>query len=232
LRGSVAGRLRRIGRRAAPLLLSGGVAFATAGCGASHSATPAAMRVERTDLITVCHTLSAVEPAVASEVAATKAAWPSLINGLPPTPTVASRALITTAAARATALRIPVLFEERQSASLTGRSATVAGLFRTYSRLAMHSWMMVNAAIAQVEHGPPVAARFASANVALYIESIYDAHFTLAQIGKQLLTGYKNLGGATAFGGSLTQAQVNKLAGAFSEPSDRLYPHAAVRLGS
>ena len=31
------------------------------------------------------------------------------------------------------------------------------------------------------------AARFARANVALYIESVYDAHFTLAQIGKRLL---------------------------------------------
>jgi hypothetical protein len=208
------------------------VAIAAAGCGASHSATPAALRVERADLITVCHTLNAVEPAVAGEVAATKAAWPLLINGLPSTNNAAARSPIITAAARAAALRVPPLFEERRSASLTGRGASVAGLFRTYSRLAMHSWTMINAAIAQIAYGPPAAASFASANVALYIESIYDAHFTLAQIGKQLLTGYKNLGGATAFGASLTQAEVDNLAHAFSEPTDRLYPHAAVRLGS
>jgi hypothetical protein len=190
------------------------------------------MRVERTDLVTVCHALSAVQPAVAGEVAATKAAWPHLSNGLAPSIDASSRALIATAAARAAALRIPALFAERQSAALTGRGATVAGIFRTYSRLASHSWMMISAAIGQIEHGPPVAASFARANVALYIESIYDAHFTLAQIGKQLLTGYKNLGGVAAFGASLTQAEVNELADAFSEPSDRLYPHAAVRLGS
>jgi hypothetical protein len=30
----------------------------------------------------------------------------------------------------------------------------------------------------------PAAARFARANVDLYIESVYDAHFTIAQLGK------------------------------------------------
>ncbi len=66
----------------------------------------------------------------------------------------------------------------------------------------------------------------------MYIESIYDAHFTLAQIGKKLLAGYEKLGGASDFGTALTQAEVNALAGAYSEASDRLHPHVGVRLGS
>ena len=46
----------------------------------------------------------------------------------------------------------------------------------------------------------------------LYIESIYDGHFSLAQIGKKLLAGYDKLGGAADFGASLTQAEVDALA--------------------
>jgi hypothetical protein len=83
-----------------------------------------------------------------------------------------------------------------------------------------------------MEHGSPAAARFARENVALYIESVYDAHFTLAQVGKALLTGYRKLGGPAAFERALSQAEVDALARTYSEPTDRLHPHVAVRLGS
>ena len=76
------------------------------------------------------------------------------------------------------------------------------------------------------------SARFARENVALYIESVYDGHFALAQIGKQLLDGYRTLGGQAPFGGTLTQAEVDALASAYSEAADRLHPHVGVRLGS
>ena len=48
----------------------------------------------------------------------------------------------------------------------------------------------------QIEHGSPASARFARENVALYIESVYDGHFDLAQIGKKLPAAYRTLGGA------------------------------------
>ena len=112
------------------------------------------------------------------------------------------------------------------------RAPSLAGLFRAYSGLSTHGWQLIGAAIEQIEHGSPVAARFARANVALYIESVYDAHFGLAQVGKQLVAGYKTLGGASAFGPSLTQAEVDRLAGTYSEASDRLHPHPGVKLGS
>ncbi len=76
------------------------------------------------------------------------------------------------------------------------------------------------------------AARFARANVNLYIESVYDGHFELAQISEKLHKAYENLGGPSAFGGSLTPAEVNAVAAAYSEASARLRPHVGVRLGS
>jgi len=173
-----------------------------------------------------------MEPLVASEVAAAKAAWPLIAGGLPATSSKVSRVAIQTATERAAALRVPGRFEERQAASLTGRGSRVAGLFRTFTRLAMRSWQLISAALEQIEHGSPASARFARANVGLYIESVYDAHFTVAQIGKQLQAGYKNLGGAATFGVSLTPAEVDGLAEAYSEARARLYPHTGVRFGS
>lgn len=208
------------------------VAVAIAGCGSSAKATPQALALERTDLIAVCRALSAARPAAVSEVAATKAAWPLIVNGIPTDTSTISRAAIQRVVRRAEALRVPGLFEERQAAVLTGAGSSLAGIFRTYVLLATRSWRLISAAIDQVEHGSPAAARFARANVALYIESVYDAHFSLAQIGKKLLVVYKNQGGPAAFGTSLTQAEVNNLAATYSEAQDRLYPHAGVKLGS
>jgi hypothetical protein len=91
---------------------------------------------------------------------------------------------------------------------------------------------MIGATIDQIEHGTPTAARFARANVNLYIAAVYDAHFALAQIGKQLVSGYEKLGGPAAFGASLTQQEVHALAQTYSEPSDRLHPHTGVQVGS
>ncbi len=210
----------------------GGAAIALAGCGAGRSATPQELRLQRADLVAVCRTLSGVEHAVAGEVAATRAAWPFVVNGLPADTGTIGRAAIRTAGERAAALRVPGLFQEREAASLTGPGSSLAGTFRTFSLLAARAWLLIGGAIGEIEHGSPAAARFARANVALYIESVYDAHFSLAQIGKQLLAGYKKLGGTAAFGASLTQAEVDGLAHTYSEATDRLHPHTGVRLGS
>ena len=92
---------------------------------------------------------------------------------------------------------------------------------------------MIGAAIEQIEHGSPAGARFARANVALYIDSVYDGHFSLAQIGKKLLDGYRMLGGQAAFGTALSQAEVDAAGDAPTpKPADRLHPHVGVRLGS
>jgi hypothetical protein len=209
-----------------------GAAIATGGCGSSATATPATLRLERADLVTVCHTLISAETSVGREVAATKAAWPLVVNGLPADTSAISRPAIQAATEAAAQLPMPVLFEEQTAAALTGPGAGLAGVFRNFGVLTTRGWKLIGAAIDQIEHGSPTAARFARANVALYIESVYDAHFSLAQIGKLLVAGYEKLGGPAAFAASLTEKEVDGLAQTYSEATDRLHPHVGVRLGS
>lgn len=209
-----------------------GAALVLAGCGGGRKPTPRELALERADLVLVCRALSAVEQPVAGEVAATKAAWPLVVNGLPSGTSAVSSPAIALAAQRAAALKLPALFEEGEAASITGPGSSIAGLYRAFSLLATRGWQLIAAAAQEIEHGSPTAASFARANVALYIESVYDAHFGLAQIGKKLLDGYKKLGGPHGFGASLTQAEVDALAMTYSEARDRLRPHVRVRLGS
>jgi hypothetical protein len=190
-----------------------------------------ALTLQRQDLAAVSRTLRESEGPAADEVAATRTAWPLVANGLPADPRALARP-VAAAAASAARVKLPALFEEAPAASLTGPASGLAGLFRTYAGLATRGWQQIDAAIAEIDHGSPAAARFARENSPLYIESVYDAHFALGQTGKQLRRAYTMLGGAPAFGSSLTQAEVNALAEAYSEAADRLHPHAGVRLGS
>jgi hypothetical protein len=214
------------------LLVAGAVALAVAGCGSSDRSTPRALGLERADLIAVYHALVGVEPSVRREVAATKLAWPRVIDGLPSPVGAATSGAIRTAYNGANALALPSLFRERMADSLTGPASGLADEFRSFDILATRGWRLIDAAAEQIDHGSPTAARFARANVALYIESVYDAHFTLAQIGKQMRKGWEKLEGAPAFGASLTLAEVEALADVYSEPNFELLPHARVKLGS
>jgi hypothetical protein len=219
-------------RRAALLLLSG-AAVLSAGCGGSGSgASASGLRLQRQDLIATVRALQGTEGEVAREGQATKTAWPYVANGLPTDPGSIPAAAISTASRFAGALRLPGLFEELKARTLTGPASGLAGLFRSYAGLTAVGWQQIEFTIGRLRRGPPSAAAFARENVALYIESVYDAHFSLAQVGKQLLAGYKKLGGPTAFGASLTQREVESLADDYSEAHYRLHPHVGVRLGS
>jgi hypothetical protein len=218
--------------RRAALLLLGGAALLAAGCGSSSTASHAGLRLQREDLIAVARTLQGSEGEVAREARATKAAWALVANGLPADVRSIPRAPIAAATGSASALRLPALFEELKARTLTGPASGLAGEFRSYVALSSAGWRQIQFAIERLGSGPPPAARFARANVALYIESVYDAHFTLAQIGKQLLAGYGKLGGPAAFGRSLTEREARALAASYSEGRYRLHPHVGVRLGS
>jgi hypothetical protein len=209
-----------------------GAALAIAGCGSGRHATAPESRLEREDLVVVAHALAAKEPAVQSEVQATKAAWPMIIDGLPADIHKLPSAPLRIATERASALRLPSLFEEQNAASLTGPATALAGTFRSYYLLTGRGWRLISAAVEQSEHRSRAAANFARANVPLYIESVYDAHFALEQVGKQIPIDYQRLGGAGAFGPSLTPSEVNALAQSYSEANDLLKPRARVRLGS
>ncbi len=210
----------------------GGVALAVAGCGTGRKAAPGELQLERADLAAVAHALISEEPAVGSEVSATRAAWPSIADGLPANTSAISRPALRAATERGAALTLPEPLSETETRSLTGPATGLAGIFRAFVILASRGWQLIGGSIDQIEHGSHTAARFARANVALYIDSVYDAHYSLSQIGKQVPIDYKRLGGATAFGASLTPAEVAALVAAYSEANDRLYPHAGVRLGS
>jgi hypothetical protein len=210
------------------------LALPLAGCGsASKQSTPAALKLQREDLLAASRALQRAAAPAAREVAATKAAWPLIANGLPAdASSVSDAAAFGQATLAAARLRMPVLFGEAQARSLAGPAGQLAGLFRSYVLLSARGWKLLGAQLAQIESGSPASARFASENAPLYIESIYDGHFTLAQIGKKLLAAYGKLGGAAAFGAALTRAEVDALARTYSEASDRLHPHVAVRVGS
>jgi hypothetical protein len=207
-------------------------AGALTGCGAGRSSTPAELRLQREDLIAVVHALRSSEAPVDSEVADTKAAWPLVANGLPANASPSVRTAIVAAGESAAKIKLPALLQEAQAAALTGPASQLAGIFRTFTLLATRGWALIVAAIGQIEHGTPTSARFAWANVALYIESVYDSHFNLAQIDKELRAGYRKLGGPAAFGGALTKRELDGVADFYSEPTSRLHPHVGVRLGS
>ena len=220
---------RRAGSRAA-LLVLGLVALTIGGCGGKTTSDhPTMQTLEREDLVAVAHALSTTEPQIRAEVAATKAAWPLVVNGLPADVSTISVASIQAASNSAERLQPPALFSERAAAAIAGPGSQLADELRNFAVLSTNGWRMIAAAIDQIEHGSPTAERFARANVNLYVASVYDAHFGLAQIGKQLVAAYKKLGGPAAFGASLTQREVDTLAAAYSEPSDRLHPHTGVR---
>ena len=147
-------------------------------------------------------------------------------------PTASTRAKVAAAAQRAAQVRLPSLFTEEGSAQLTGPALPLAGQFRSFQTLGSRSWQLLDSSLEEIEHGSRSEARFARQNLPLYIESIYDAHFTLAEIGKQLLAAYKKLGGAEAFGGSLTPAQIQQLADEYSKERNELSPKERVKLGS
>jgi len=218
--------------RSAALLLLSCAAVAATGCGRGESSSSAEVRLEREDLIAVAHSLQHAQGPVEREVAAAKAAWPLVAHGLPANTAAVERKPILAAAATAAKLPTPAPLQEAQATMLTGPGSSIAGLFRTYRGLAAHGWQIIDSSIDAIEHGSPAAARFARANVALYIESVYDAHFALAQIGKKVLDGYGKLGDGKAFGVALTTDEVETLARAYSEATDRLHPHVGVRLGS
>jgi hypothetical protein len=163
-----------------------------------------------------------VESAVHREVGSSRAAWPLISDGLPPTLNATLRAAVTRASANSGALPAPEFMANAQQ--LTGPAAGIAGLYESYDRLAERGWRLTETTVTAIATGTPQVAAFERANSSLYIHSIYDSHYNLSLVGKHLLEGYERLGGPSAFGASLTAGEVNSLAAAYSIPSARLQP--------
>ena len=165
----------------------------------------------------------------------------------------ALRVEVATAERRAEALTLPA--DVTTEGSVTGPAAQLADMLKSYVRLTQRGWQYLAAVLAArsgitVRHAKAhahqaapsaggtaapapgggvstVAARFLRANAALYIYCVYDGHYDLSLIGKVAQSAYLKLGGAPAFGASLTQSQIEALARAYSIPAGRLEPHPA-----
>lgn len=216
--------------RAAPALACCAVVL-LAGCGSKKHATEAGLRLQREDLAAVAQALSQAAPQALAEAAATKAAWPLVADGLPTDADPEDAAKIAAATSAARRVDLPNAFTEANAIKLTGPGVGISSAFRSFVGLCGRSWQMIVYALAAERRGGEPA-RFARANVALYIESVYDANFGLAQIGKKLLKGYQQVGGAAAFDGTLPEGEVDRLASIYSESNFRLDPHDGVKLGS
>ncbi len=181
------------------------------------------LALQRAQLTQVSDGLRFVEAAVAREVAASRAAWPLIADGLPRAPDGTLRGAVSTATATAHALPAPPFMAKARE--LTGPAAGIAGLYESYDRLAERGWRLTETTIAAIASDSPTVASFERTNSPLYIHAIYDAHFNLSLVAQHLADGYKRLGGPHAFGPTLTQADIDALAAAYSIPAVRLNPH-------
>jgi hypothetical protein len=215
-------------RRQAPgLAVALTAAGLIAGCGstASHTASSREEALQRAQFVQVSNGLRSVQGAVQHEVAASRTAWPLIAGGLPQAPPAALRRAVGAASASASAKALPEPPFMASASRLTGPAAGIAGLYESYERLAEQGWRLTAASIAAIGGGAPAAASFARENSSLYIDAIYDGHFNLSLVGKDLTSGYEQLGGPQAFGAGLTQSEINALAAAYSIPAVRLEPH-------
>ncbi|HTY98114.1 MAG TPA: hypothetical protein VMB91_13800 [Solirubrobacteraceae bacterium] len=209
-----------------------GAAVALAGCASHKVATPGEAKLENEDLAAVTADLRAAAPQVEAEVAAAKAAWPAILAGVRGRPTASTRAKVAIAAERAAQVPLPSLLGEEGSAQLTGPAFSLAGQFRSFRTLGARSWQLLDSSLEEIDHGSPAEARFARRNLPLYIESIYDAHFALGGLGKKLSDAFKKLGGEGKIGGSLSPAELQRLAETYSQERNDLSPKERVKLGS
>jgi hypothetical protein len=170
--------------------------------------------------------LQSAAPTVRREVSASREAWPSIASGLPQALSPTLKSAVTRASARASALPSPpFLAEPRQ---LTGPAAGIAGLYEGFERLASRGWLLTQAGVNAIAGGTtPAVASFSRNNSSLYIDAIYDSHFNLSLIGKNLVSAYKQLGGEGAFGTRLPSDKLAALAASYSIPAVRLQPHPA-----
>ncbi len=141
---------------AAGLLAAGALATALAGCGHTGGlakalqpgASAAERKLERADLAIVSHGLGGVESSIRREVAASRAAWPVVVHGLPSQLTPSERRAISTATRRAQAIATPRFIS--YAGELTGAAAAIAGLLLSYEGLSQRGWTFTMTAAAAV----------------------------------------------------------------------------------
>ena len=162
------------------------------------------------------HGLLGAERTIEREVEASKTAWPAVAHGLPAQLAPAERRAIARAGVRAQRIATPRFIS--YAGELTGAAAAIAGLLLSYEGLTQRGWKFT---LAAADHSE---VRFLRVNANLYIGCVYDGHYNLSSIGEYLLSAYRSLGGAAAFGSTLSQSEVEDLARFYSPAAARLQP--------
>lgn len=210
------------------LLLTG----ALGGCGGKSHVSQRELELERAEFVQVGQELRELRTPVAREVRASRAVWPLIYNGLPARIGSRLRAGVNASSALAGSLPAPRFMAN--TATITGPASSLANLYEDFDRLAERGWRLIETTVEGIAQGKAAVAQFVRANSGLYIDSIYDAHFYLAQLGKRVLSGYEKLvrqgeredgTAARAFAARLTPAQVASLARFYSKEGVQLEPH-------
>ncbi len=188
--------------------------------GESH--TPAELAVQRSQLALVGRQLLALEQPLRREVAAARTVWPTVAGGLPASAGARLQAQVSAATGAAQALPAPAFVAARHE--LIGPAQRVANLFYGFELLTRRGWAHLDQAVVAMRGDSSTVAQFERANAGLYIDGVYDGNFDAALIGERVLHSYERLGGAHAFGASLTPAEVKSIAAVYA-PADRLTPH-------
>jgi hypothetical protein len=175
------------------------------------------LELERADLASVARQLLESEGTIESEVQASKGAWPFLYRGLK-APALGTSAALVTRADRA-AQKLPALPMISELHTLTGSAFGIGVLYEAFWSLTRRGWSAIAAARSAVQ----------IESVAIYIQSVYDGHYDLSLIGKELLDGYEKLGGEAVFK-HLTLAEMEAMAHFYSPEAARLEPRPAANL--
>ncbi|HEY7892088.1 MAG TPA: hypothetical protein VIC05_07760 [Solirubrobacteraceae bacterium] len=220
------------------LLLPALLGLMVGGCGGASGTSPSTpgLALERSDLVSVVHALERAQGSVQLEAQAARVAWPLISKGLPATISPSLRAQLARASVAASGIRAPSFMTQLEQPTLTrrvyltGPAAGIAGLFQSFSNLTEQGWTLMTAAAERLNGSSPAANTYLRAASKLYISCVYDGHFDLAAIGKNLQHDYLTLGGPQVFGGSLPQAEVTSLTSFYSTQL-RLEPHSILPLG-
>ena len=232
-RGAASDRVRRPARR--PRAAAARRALAAGGLRQAQAGEPGGARAQREDLVVVAP--RAAEPRGPDELGGGAPRGPPGRRW--PTGCRAEHAALTRRrcarrSKRAARLQLPTLFDEQQA----GRADRPGLLDRRASTarsraLASRGWQLIGSLDPRSNTARRPRRGSPAANVPLYIESVYDAHFGLGADRQAAAGGLQEARRPDRPSAvALTQAEVDALADAYSEERNRLEPHVAVKLGS
>jgi hypothetical protein len=123
---------------------AGGGGAAGGSKAALSGSTPAQRRLQRADLAIAAHGLLQVRPSIRPELAASRAVWPAVVDGLPRAISADTREAIARAALRARAIATPHYISF--AGQLTGVASHIAGLELSYEELVLRGWTLTSSA--------------------------------------------------------------------------------------